>query len=76
MYYFTETHPLLNAKSRDKVSQQTKKTGKSKQHRVNSHSEKNSHRSKHGNKNKEKVSSKCFIVLHNDLEIIKKYIIP
>lgn len=58
LYYFSETHPLLNSKSRDKVSQQTKKTGKSKQHRVNSHSEKNSHRSKHGSKNKEKMSSK------------------
>ncbi|GFQ76533.1 uncharacterized protein TNCT_428042 [Trichonephila clavata] len=51
-----ETHPLLSTKSKDKVNQQAKKTGKSRQHRGSSHSEsKTTHRSKHGNK-KEKMS--------------------
>ncbi|CAL1299235.1 unnamed protein product, partial [Larinioides sclopetarius] len=44
-----ETHPLLSSKSKDKVNQQARKTGKSRQHRGSSHSEgKTTHRSKHG----------------------------
>lgn len=62
-YLFSETHPLLSAKSsRDKVNQPTKKTGKSRQHRVSSHSEnKTSHKSKHGNK-KDKFTGKYSVL--------------
>ncbi|GIY98936.1 retinoblastoma-binding protein 5 [Caerostris extrusa] len=51
-----EIHPLLSTKTKDKVNQQVKKTGKSRQHRGSSHSEsKTTHRSKYNKKDKVSV---------------------